>query len=519
MRLISSFLARAVDLYPDQIAVIDGDMRLTFRQLDVRVRRLASALKNLGLRRGDRVAVIDANSFRYLELYYACAQAGFVLAPLNIRLSPPEIRYILRDCGARALVVSSSFFTLTRDALAEDMSVDHIISIGDAFGPSSSDYETILAKAVPDGENLAQSPDDICNIYYTSGTTGEPKGVCLTLGNMTASAWDSILSLGLGSDDVWLHAAPMFHLVDAWAVWSFPLMGATQVAVHFEPEKFMQAVAQSGATGTGLPPTLINMIASHPRLGDYDLSSLRFIMYGGAPTPISLLERASAVLNAQFVHAYGITETSGITTVLPPKFFCATGNQDATRLTHSAGYPVANLQLEVVNGDGQVLPCGQVGEVVVSGARVMKEYWKKPQHTADVLKDGWYHTGDMGFLDSEHRLFVVDRKKDMIITGGENVYSVEVENVIASHPAVMEVAVIGVPHDAWGEAVKAIIALKPGANADEKELLDFCRGRIAGYKIPKSFDLQAEPLPKIGPGKIAKRRLRDPFWVGRENRI
>jgi len=336
---------------------------------------------------------------------------------------------------------------------------------------------------------------------------------------MTASAWDSILSLGLGSDDVWLHAAPMFHLVDAWAVWSFPLMGAAQVAVHFDPVGFMQAVATSGATGTGLPPTLINMIASHPRLGEYDLSSLRFIMYGGAPTPISLLERASTVLSARFVHAYGITETSGITTVLPPKFFCAIGDAQATRLTHSAGYPVANLRLEVVDPEGRLLPAGEVGEVVVSGARVMKEYWNKPKHTADVLRDGWYHTGDMGFLDDEHRLFVVDRKKDMIITGGENVYSVEVENIIASHPAVMEVAVIGVPHDSWGEAVKAIIALKPGAETNEKDLLEFCRGRIAGYKIPKSFDLQSDPLPKIGPGKIAKRRLRDPFWAGRESRI
>jgi len=519
MRLISSFLARAVDLYPGRLAVVDGECRLTFRELEARVRRVVGALKGLGLRRGDRVAVIDVNSSRYLELYYACAQAGFVLVPLNIRLSPPEIRYILRDCGARVLVVSPLFFALAREAVAQDIALDLVIAIDQVYSESSLDYETTLAGAAPDQEILEQSPEDVCNIYYTSGTTGEPKGVCLTLGNMTASAWDSILSLGLGADDVWLHAAPMFHLVDAWAVWSFPLMGATQVALHFDPETFMQVVAASRATGTGLPPTLINMIASHPRLGDYDLSSLRFIMYGGAPTPISLLERATMVLSAKFVHAYGITETSGITTVLPPQFFCATGDEAATRLTHSAGYPVANLRLEVVGPDGGLLPAGEVGEVVVSGARVMKEYWNKPKHTQDVLKDGWYYTGDMGFVDSEHRLFVVDRKKDMIITGGENVYSVEVENVIASHPAVMEVAVIGVPHDSWGEAVKAIIALKAGAQTNEKDLLDFCRGRIAGYKIPKSFDLQNDPLPKIGPGKIAKRRLRDPFWVGRESRI
>jgi long-chain acyl-CoA synthetase len=242
-------------------------------------------------------------------------------------------------------------------------------------------------------------------------------------------------------------------------------------------------------------------------------------MYGGAPTPISLLERASAVLSAKFVHAYGITETSGITTVLPANFFCANGDEVATRLTHSAGYPVANLDLEIVGLAGETLMPGEIGEVTVSGTRVMKGYWNKPEHTAEVLKDNRYHTGDIGFLDSERRLFLVDRKKDMIITGGENVYSVEVENVIAAHPAVMEVAVIGVPDPSWGESVKAIVSFKPGMTTSEQDIISFCRGRIAAYKIPKSVDLQSEPLPKIGPGKIAKRKLRDPFWAGHQSKI
>jgi long-chain acyl-CoA synthetase len=519
MRLISSFLSRSAELYSNRLAVIDGERRYTFREVEMRVHMLVGALKAIGLRKGDRVAIIDVNSSRYLEVYYACAQAGFVLVPLNIRLSPPEIRYILRDCGARVLIVSSIFFETVREAIAQDVTLDQVVALDQVFSDTSHDYERLIASATPDTALVSQTADDMCNIYYTSGTTGEPKGVCLTLGNMTASAWDSILSLGLGSDDVWLHAAPMFHLVDAWAVWSFPLLGATQVAVHFDPVQFMTTVASTRATGTGLPPTLIHMIASHRQLGDHDLSSLRFIMYGGAPTPISLLERASAVLSAKFVHAYGITETSGITTVLPANFFCANGDEVATRLTHSAGYPVANLDLEIVGTAGETLLPGEIGEVTVSGARVMKGYWNKPKHTAEVLKDNRYHTGDMGFLDSEGRLFVVDRKKDMIITGGENVYSVEVENVIAAHPAVMEVAVIGVPDASWGESVKAIVSFKPGMTTSEQDIISFCRGRIAAYKIPKSVDLQSEPLPKIGPGKIAKRKLRDPFWAGRQFKI
>ncbi len=519
MRLISSFLSRAADLYSDRLAVIDGDRRYTFLELQKRVHRLVGALRQLGLSRGDRVAVIEVNSSRYLELYYACVQAGFILTPLNIRLSSPEISYILRDCSPRVLVISKPFFNLAQDALTQGPSVDSIISIDGRFGDSCLEYEELIASAAPAGDIVPQDADDICNIYYTSGTTGEPKGVCLTLGNMTASAWDSILSLGISRNDVWLHAAPMFHLVDAWAVWSFPIMGATQATVHFEPEKFLRAAEATGATCTALPPTLISIIAAHPRLAEFDLSHLKFIMFGGAPTTLSLLAGASAVLPSNFVHAYGITETSGITTVLPPDLFRPEGTEDEKRLTMSAGHAVANLQVCVVDSHDVPSPSGEIGEVVVSGARVMRQYWGKPQQTAESIRNGWYHTGDMGFLDAQRRLFIVDRKKDMIITGGENVYSVEVENVLASHPSVMEVAVIGVPDPAWGEAVKGIVVLKRGAEVSGKELVEYCRGRIAGYKIPKSIEFQSESLPKIGPGKIAKQKLREPFWAGQDKRI
>jgi long-chain acyl-CoA synthetase len=501
---ISHILARARALFADRLAVWDGERRLTFEDLGRRVDALAGGLKAKGVRRGDRVGILDVNSYRYAEAYYACAQAGMILLPLNSRLAPPELKYVLNDSGAKALIVTEPFFSAL-----EGITVELVIK----------DYEAFLKTGRPDSAVEPVGLDDICQIYYTSGTTGEPKGVCLTYGNMIASALDSIVGLELTRDDIWLHAAPMFHLVDAWSVWSMPLLGATQVMVHFTPERMMEVVQRTRPTGAGVPPTLINMMANHPKIGQFDLSSLRFIMYGGSPTPLGILQKAAKALPTKYIHGFGITETSGITTLADPRDFFVEGTREQLALTNNAGRPVPHINLAIANDDGKQLGRGTVGEVVVSGARVMREYWKKPKHTADALRNGWYHTGDMGYVDAQGRLFIVDRKKDMIISGGENVYSVEIESLLSTHPAVLEVAVIGVPDESWGEAVKAIVVLKDGAATSAEELIGFCRGKIAGYKLPKSVDFSKEQLPKTGPGKIAKRRLRDPFWAGRERKI
>jgi long-chain acyl-CoA synthetase len=501
---ISHILPRARALYADRLAVWDGEKRFTFEELGRRVDALVGALKAKGVKRGDRVGILDVNSYRYAEAYYACAQAGFMLLPLNSRLAPPELKYVLNDSGAKALIVTEPFF-----GAVEGQQVEVLIK----------DYDAFLRTGTPDSRVEDVALDDICQIYYTSGTTGEPKGVCLTYRNMIASALDSIIGLTLGPADIWLHAAPMFHLVDAWSIWSMPLLGATQVMVHFTPERMMEVVQKTRPTGAGVPPTLINMMANHPKIKEYDLSSLRLIMYGGSPTPLGILQKAVKALPTKYIHGFGITETSGITTLADPKDFYVEGTAEQLALTNNAGRPVPHIVLDIFDDDGKPLPRGQVGEVVVSGARVMREYWQKPKHTADAVKKGWYHTGDMGYVDREGRLFIVDRKKDMIISGGENVYSVEVENLISQHPAVLEVAAIGVPDAQWGEAVKAVVVLRDNASASADEIIGFCRGKIAGYKIPKSVDFSKEQLPKTGPGKIAKRRLRDPFWAGRERKI
>ena len=501
---ISQILPRARALYADRLAVWDGEKRFTFEELGRRVDMLVGALKAKGVKRGDRVGILDVNSYRYAEAYYACAQAGMILLPLNSRLAPPELKYVLNDSGAKALIVTEPFF-----GAIEGQKIEVLIK----------DYDAFLAGGQPDSTVEKVELDDICQIYYTSGTTGEPKGVCLTYRNMIASAFDAIVGLQLGRDDIWLHAAPMFHLVDAWSIWSLPILGATQVMLHFTPEKMMEVVQRTKPTGAGVPPTLINMMANHPKIKEFDLSSLRFIMYGGSPTPLGILQKAVKALPTKYIHGFGITETSGITTLADPADVHVEGTPEQLALTNNAGRAVPHIRLEIFDDHDKPMAKSEVGEVVVSGPRVMREYWQKPKHTAEALKSGWYHTGDMGYLDEQGRLFIVDRKKDMIISGGENVYSVEVENVISQHPAVLEVAAIGVPDAQWGEAVKAICVLREGTAASADEIIAFCRGRIAGYKIPKSVDFSKEQLPKTGPGKIAKRRLRDPFWAGRERKI
>jgi long-chain acyl-CoA synthetase len=509
---IAYVLARARARYADNLAVWDGEQRLTYGELGERVNALAGALLGMGLRKGDRIAILDVNSQRYLECYYAAAQTGIVLLPLNSRLAPPEIAYILNDAGTKALFFSGPFLPAVEAARPNLKTVEAFVIYGaDGIPPGMQEYESLLARAAPVSAITPSALDDICNIYYTSGTTGEPKGVCLTYRNMTASMLDSAVGLGLDYHDIWMHAAPMFHLVDAWAVWTIPLRGGVPVPMQFEPVRFLSLVQTTRTTAAALPPTLINMVCRNPRVKEFDLGSLRFIMFGGSPAPREVLELAAKTIPVNYVHAYGITETSGITTLQRP--------EETLTKAGAAGPAVANVELAVVDDDGRPVPAGVVGEVVIRGDRVMREYWNKEQATADVLKNGWYHSGDMGYLDANESLYIVDRKKDMIISGGENVYSVEVENVLSSHPAVIEAAVIGVPHEQWGEAVKAIVVVRPDANVTEQDLIAHCRQHIAAYKTPKSVEFYPEALPKTSTGKLAKRALRDRYWEGRSKKI
>ncbi len=512
---IEKLLPRARRLYGDREAVADGDGWMTYEQLGKRVDALCGALAGRGLAQGDRVAILDTNSRQYLEAYYAAAQSGLILVPLNARLSGPEIEYILNDCGAKALIFAGAFTDVVASIRDRLSTVEYLFRYGPGGGlAGEADYEKALASDTGTVGAPEIKPGDIAQIYYTSGTTGEPKGVSLTYDNMRHSAVDSIVCLCLTWQDTWMHTAPLFHLVDAWSVWAMPLLGGRQSVLHFDPERFLSFVEKTKATGSALPPTLLNMVANHPKIAQFDISSMRLIMYGGAPTPIGILKNVVDKLPVHLVHGYGITETSGITTTLR-----TTTRAEIVDKAPSAGQAVPNIVLTIRDDDDRVLENGQVGEVVVGGPRLMQGYWRKPAETDKVLFNGAYHTGDLGFLDEHDNLCLVDRKKDMIITGGENVYSTEVENLISACPGVSEVAVVGIPDEKWGEAVHAIVVRREGESLTDAEMIAYCRGKIAGYKIPKSVSFSDLPLPKTGPGKIAKRKLRDPFWQGRDTKI
>ena len=522
MYTASRILERAVLFFPERPALVDGDVRLTYRQLGARVHRLANALRGLGLERGDRVAVLDHNSHRYAEAYYACALAGFAFLPLNSRLAPPELAYIFNDSDARALLLSEPFGGLLEEVRSEAPSLEFLVGLDiDPCPAGVADYEALIGAASDRFAEPGGGLDDVMQIYYTSGTTGDPKGVCLTNTNVFCCGLDCIGTMDFRLGSIWLHCAPMFHLADAVAFWAVPMVGGTQVCVQFRPDEALRLIESERVTITSLPATLIAMIANHGGVADYDLSSLTQIMYGGSPTPIGVLRKAEEFFpSSLLLHTYGITETAGLACCLHPSEHDLAVPDGGIHRAASCGPPTPLIDLRVVDDGGNDLPVGTVGEVLCGGPKVMKGYWRRPDLTSEVLRDGWYSTGDMGYLDDTGHLYLVDRKKDMIITGAENVYSVEIENLLSTHPAVLETAVFGIPHELWGEQVHAIVVRRGGhEDISAAEILEFCRGRIAGYKIPKSLDFVDGPLPTTGPGKVAKRRLRDPYWEGTNRRV
>ena len=488
-------LDRAAKLFSGSIAVKGDNFSMTYAQLADRVARLAAGLAAMGLAKGDRVALLARNSFRYLEINLACARAGLILVPLNFRLSEPEIARILRESGAHALLRALPF---TGAGVAE--------LVFDDADPIASDtaYENLIASAAPMEAAVSCGVDDIAQIFFTSGTTGLPKGVCLTHGNLVASALDSIVCMELRERDVWLHASPMFHLVDAFSVWAITLIGARHVFAHFVPDSFAAIVEQERITKSSLPPTLLDMIAKSPATACHDVSSLDLISYGGSPMSKSVYDRVKAALKCKFLQAYGVTEGGGLVCHQLPGEETAQGYD----YVNSAGRPAMHIDLAIVDDDGKPVARSQVGEIVMAGARVMCGYWRNPDETAKAVRGGWYHTGDLGVMDERGAVTIMGRKKDMIITGGENVYPAEVEGVLLAHADVVEAAVFGLPSEVWGEEVQGAVLLRPGATASPDELIRHCRARIGAYKVPKKIHISPKELPKSGPGKIAKAQVR-----------
>jgi long-chain acyl-CoA synthetase len=494
-------LRRAVAVAPGAEAVRFEDVALTYAEMWERCSALAGSLYGLGLRRGDRVAVVAQNSHRYLELYQAVPGAGLVLVPMNHRHADAEIRYGLEDSGARVL-----FSDRTLGALPA--CVEHVVDAADG-------HEALLAAGPGFDFPDDVGEDDLAGIFYTGGTTGGAKGVMLGHRALVSNAMHVQAVWPFDPDTSFLLVAPMFHLAGTLAVLPSVWQAARQVVMRaFDPAAALDLIEAERVTATQVVPSMLAAMCDEQLERPRDVSSLEYLTFGGAPSATETLRRARrAFPDAELMTMYGATETAPLVTAVRH----LEGRLDSPQ-ARTCGRPLVGVEARVVDPDSrEPVGAGEVGEVAVRGPNVMLGYWEKPRQTADVLVDGWYHTGDLGRLDADGYLYLVDRAKDMIVTGGENVYSTEVEDVLYRHPAVAEAAVFGIPHDRWGEAVHAVVV--PRSSVTEEELVAHCRESIAGYKVPKRIELRDEPLPKSGAGKLLKRELRAPYWDGRESMV
>ncbi|MCY1333859.1 3-[(3aS,4S,7aS)-7a-methyl-1,5-dioxo-octahydro-1H-inden-4-yl]propanoyl:CoA ligase [compost metagenome] len=512
-------LHRQLQQRPKATAIRCQGHSVTFAQLGDRVARLAGALKTLGVVSGERVAMLSINSQRYIEYYLAIPWADAVLNPVNIRWSVEEIVYSLDDSATSVLIVDETFKALAGQIAEKSRTIRTLIYAGDGETPPGMlNYETLIADHQP-VEDARRGGDSLLGIFYTGGTTGFPKGVMLSHRNIAFSSLALLAGLDYGSHTVYLHAMPMFHLADLAAMNVLFISGGMHLVLPtFNPLEALQLISQEGVTDTLLAPTMIQMLLdcrdTNPAAAELDLSSVREISYGASPISPALLDRVRRTIpTAELVQGYGMTELAPAVAVLGAQYHCP--EHQLSGKMYSAGQPVSCVEVRIVDSEDREVPRGVAGEIVVKGPNVMLGYWNKPEATAESLRGGWMHTGDGGYMDEDGFIYVCDRIKDMIVSGGENIYSAEVENAIASHPAVAQSAVIGIPSDKWGETVHAVIVLKPGASATQEEIVAHCRERIAGYKCPRSLEFR-DSLPLSSVGKVLKTELRKPFW---ENRI
>ncbi len=479
-------LARAASLYGDAPAV--GG--LTYAELARRVGAVGGALE------GERIGWLGANSLAHLEAWLAVPAFGRVLVDFNFRLAPDELAFMAEDAGIDVLVADDERLEVARAVCPRVMSEAEWLALSEG------------EPAEPPGVD----PDALAAISYTGGTTGRPKGVMLSHGNLLANAKHNLIATGHRPDDVWLHFCPMFHVAGTANVFACTWTGARQVVLpRFDPGEVLAAIERERATHAVFVPTMLAMLLDHPSFAAADLSSLRHIQYAASPISPELQRRVLDAFDCDVAQFYGMTEAAPTVTHLTP------ADHRAGERLASMGTPVPGVQVQVRGPLGEVLPPGEIGELYIRGPNVMLGYWSRPDATAEALVDGWYRSGDVAYADERGFLYMVDRAKDMIITGGENVYSVEVESTLAGHPAVREAAVFGVPHERWGEAVHAVAVVDVAVDADE--LIEHCRGRIAGYKVPRSIELRQQPLPKSGAGKVLKNTLRAPFWADHGRRV
>jgi fatty-acyl-CoA synthase len=519
--LVTDFLRRAVQLYADKTAVVDGSLRFSYREYQERVNRLSNALLALGIERGDRVCILSPNSHFFLESFFGTAQIGAILVPLNYRLVSSDHQYILNHAGVKAVLVDWEYTDLIDGIRPQLESVEHWIAALDQgeTPPGWRGWEELIAEAsaqAPRPVDLGEN--DVVSINYTSGTTARPKGVILTHRNFYLNAYNMIAHLGIRHEDVELWTLPMFHCNGWGGVYALTGMGGTHVVLRtIDGAEIFRLIEREGVTFACMAPAVLRAILDYPDRHKHRIRTRPRFTVAGAPPPAAFIERLESELGWEFIQIYGLTETAPLLTVCRPDHH--TEREDWSRRSR-AGVEGIGVELAVLDDADHPVPQNgeSVGEICARSNVVFQGYWRQPEETDAAIRDGWFHTGDLAVWDRTGSIHIVDRKKDVIISGGENISSPEIEDTLYQHPAVLECAVIGVPHQKWGETPKALVVLRPGQSASERELLDFCREQLAHFKCPSSVDFLDE-LPRTATGKLQKFRLRERYWKDVDRRV
>lgn len=498
-----NLLENTSHVHPDKMAAVCGSRSFTYLQFKSRVDKMAGTFRSLGIIKGDRIAIIHQNCHIFLESYFAAAKIGAVLVPINYRLSPKDFSYILKDSQAEMLIIQSEFYN-PADRDKYDVPLIQVVVEGrieEKKGAKNIEPEVLIEDT------------DIAQIYYTSGTTGRPKGVILTHGNNFEHACASVNEFNLNLDDIWLHVSPMFHLADAWAVWAMTLSAATHVMIpFFEPKSVLQSIQGHQVTLSNFIPTMLNILVNTPGVQEHDFSSMRLILSGGAPIAKDVVKKVMKTFGCDYMQTYGMTETSPFLTISKlSDDMAALSPEEKLQYKSKTGRAFSGIQLKVVKENGrEVVPNERdVGEILVKGKTVTPGYWQLHEETAKRIHNGWLHTRDLAVVDPEGFLTIVDRMDDQILTGGEKVYSIEVEDVLDSHPAVHEAAVFGLPDPIWGESVTAVVVKKEDT-LDENDIIMYCKKKLASFKSPRRVFF-ADELPKTGSSKIHKYKLREKY--------
>ena len=514
----TQLIARIVQTAGSELATVNGERQQTWRQFQEKIASFAGGLQALGVAKDDCVAMLALNSDRYFEFMYAVPWAGAVFQPINTRLAGPEVVYWLNDSEAKVVLVDSSFAALIDEIRPQLKYAKHFVFVDEGKIPEGYGSYGDLVRAAPVADAGRQG-DDVAALFYTGGTTGRSKGVMLTHTNLVVNALQAVAVMDCQAGDKVLHVAPMFHIADAfYCMTSLAVGGTNYFLPGFEPVATMRAIQDYQIDRLLMVPTMINMLVNHPEIGDFELTGLRSVAYGASPMPESVIKKGLAELpNAGFYQAYGQTEASPIITVLDKSRHVFDG--PLAGKIKSAGQAIPGVDIAIIDENDQVVAVGEVGEVCLKGPNVMKGYRNMPEQTDKAIVGQWLHTGDGGYLDEDGFLFIVDRVKDMIISGGENVYSTEVENAIYQYPGINQCAAIGIPSEKWGEQVHAVVVLNENFTVSEDEIITYCKTQIASFKCPRSITFQTEPLPLSGAGKILKTELRKPFWAGGEKNV